>query len=285
VTERSDRRRAPRHKKIIRLEFEDAGRLARGATVDISQYGAFVNSGVYVPVGSLLAMTVASDGPGAGVRVWARVVHWIEPGSRLSIVPGFGVQFVALESDEGRIAIERFMQEVVGVDPAELDGTRFEERQDGMVRYTLDPSVPLEGTAVDPSAYAPLPLDDAPRVVEERRASHRFQVRTECTYFIDGLPHSGIIFNIGARGFLVLTQQVLPEIGQEIVCRMPLTGKFREHWIRCRGIVRDHRQLGSSRASAFAVDLHAVDELGNEGVFADYLAYLQAQQGHGSGGR
>ena len=113
---------------------------------------------------------------------------------------------------------------------------------------------------------------------EIRSAACRFGVRTECLYYLDNLPHRGMVHALGTKAVLIGTRQDIPTKGQMVICRMPLTGPYNTHWIRIRGIVVEQRLYAEGVGYAFVLDIEDVDELGEPGVWSDYLTYLQSQQ-------
>ncbi len=280
-----DRRAFARRNAILRVAFEEAGQRIEAATTDVSAAGAFINTAYYVPIGDWLRLAFTLPSFSDPIFVWSRVVRWAEVGSRLSVMPGMGVVFVAVESPGGRAAVQRFVEEVLGA-PGAVDPNAMDDLAAGGVRLWLRPEreeLPRPPQADAGTAYAPARLSDAPRVAQERRSSHRYTVRDECVYFLDdgGLPCNGIAIDIGASGCRILTRQQVPPVGSRVVARLALGGPFADHWVRLRGRVVHVASL--ARAShTFALAVEHLDELGTPGIYADYLAYLRTQHRDGA---
>ena len=116
-----DRREHDRTKTLLRIALDDAGVLREGATVDVAPGGAFITTRFFIPVGRIAHLIFYPEAePREQFHLQARIVHWVEPGSRLATMPGMGVSWVSIRTGAGLLSLEAFIKNVLGVPPASI---------------------------------------------------------------------------------------------------------------------------------------------------------------------
>jgi hypothetical protein len=282
-----DRRRHIRHGKLIpaTVMFDTQRDAATGT--DVSAGGGFLRTHLLVPVGSIVQVIVQwGHGGTSGARMTARVARVAEPGSRLCPVPGLGVEWLMASSPGGPDALHEFLAETLHIPAHAIDPTRM-HRGDGPNTwiYALHPETAAAAASAGdlalPTVGENLPVSaHRLRRLPEQRRSDRFWVRTECVYLLEGLPHAGMIYNLSATGAVVATQQRLPDRGSVVQCRVPLTGRFSDSWIRATSKVLRYAPVSGTHGEGFVVEFQHIDEMGQDGVFSDFLSHLRREQ-HG----
>lgn len=286
-----DRRRYPRVARLTPATVVCDNQRDAATATDVSASGGFLRTHLMLPAGSLVQVTLQSGhASGSVARLLARVVRMVEPGSRLCPVPGLGVEWMNASSAAGTESLIDFLRDTLKVPDSRLSAARLEQGDAPNVAvYTLlEEAGPPGGGSWAGELAVPRVGDHLPtttrqlRSMPEQREADRFWVRTEIVYTLDDLPHSGMIYNLSAKGAMVATLQRLPERGSQVRCKIPLTGSFADSWIRVTARVLRHVSISGSKGEGFVMEFQRLDELGQPGVFRSYLDHLHKVQREGS---
>jgi len=281
-----DRRRYERTQRLIRLRFDWGGGNHFGVTTDLSFGGAFINTGVYPPPGTVLDFVYDPTGQGQPIIFTAVVQRVVDPLSRISVVPGIGIRWLQAMTHGSAESLSRLLtslfKQEVGLeltpdgrviwrpehdDPA--DTPEFKRTRHAQVRDDLSKLDRI----VAPVAEKPL----------DRRSAPRFQTSTEVTVYVNRLPLNGRVRNISLRGLWVEAEGFLPRVGDVVTTRYPIEHKGEDRWVRLVGVVIRTRPAPDS---GFGLEIIRVDNLGVPALFEDYIDHLaQAQSPDGNAPR
>lgn len=283
----TDRRRCPRFRRLIPGSVVFEMQRDSCTTLDASGCGGFLRTHLVVPGGNIIQVTLRGEHSSDPVaKVLARVARTVEVGSRLCPVPGLGVEWIVASCASGRDALLEFLGKILQLPPDRIDESKLHEGETPNVavyylndEYAARVDIPTTGDLALPSASPHLPVS-ARRLIglREKREVDRFWVRTEVVYQLDDLPHAGLVFNLSAKGAVISTQQRMPERNSTVSFRIPLTGPFSESWIRAKGRVLRYMPVSGGVGEGFVVEFKSVDEMGQTGVFAEYLEFLRREQ-------
>lgn len=280
----NDRRRHMRVPRLLKLSFVWEGLPEIGVTTDISLGGAFINTTVFPPHGSLLELHLASD-QGPDIVFEGIINRAIDPLSRISVVPGVGVRWRQATTTGTTAHLARVFSTVFDVDittdtlpdgrslwTPEYGANAHSTQRLSTVRQDLDA---IE--SVRPDVNASAPVNRYGKV--EHRVTHRYDSGAQVTFYVNRLPMNGVVRDISLRGLWVEGNGGIPRIGDVVTCRYPLPDQDGLRWARLVGVVV-RAKAGDDQG--FAVEIIRIDNLGAEGAFEKHIDDLDAcSQGQG----
>ena len=123
----SDRRKSPRHPRLVQVLIRVGDTQGRATTVDLSATGAFVATRASARIDDEVTLLVRSPGSTAyTIALVGRVTRVVAPGAGPQ--PGLGLAFVTARCPQGREGLVNFLQHDLGLVVApheEVDPYRF----------------------------------------------------------------------------------------------------------------------------------------------------------------
>ena len=280
-----DRRRAVRHRKLLRFEFDYDDKHVTCVSTDISRWGTFVNSQVVPLVGCALELIYRpSEDARETILLRSRVIRIVHQTLRASRIPGLAVAFEEVASVGGKRALLQFMAGTLGIPESEADDESFHTDDAGYAVFAI---AGRDETSDSRAPYArleherTLPLGqqaseaalDQLQQRKERRHNPRFPVNVDVSFYIGDIPYLGSVENISRTSLYIRTDHDLPAMGTNLTLKYPLAEAPDPQYVRIDGTVCRHWNESTERPQGFAIHFDHVGELGRPGLFHTYLRY------------
>ena len=119
-----DQRRSERHRVRFHLVYDDGGSFNAGTVRDVSEGGLFLETGLPLPVGTIVTLTPLDSAGKTLLEVKARVARSLpyDP-DNFDQHPGMGLQFLNLDDVERKqvVSLIRLLEEEASRDEREID--------------------------------------------------------------------------------------------------------------------------------------------------------------------
>ena len=278
-----DRRRAPRHRRLMRLEFDHDGRAVACMATDICYFGVFVNSQVVPPIGSSVTLRFTPQ-EGQLVVMRARVVRAVHQTLRASRIPGMAVEFNEIATVSGKRKLEQFLRDYLACPESVIEDAEWDTDDIGATVFKL-PGVQEPASAARRAQNDRLDnrrtLPQAAQASQEhftqlnaegdRRKNSRFPIHIEVSYYVDSIPYLGKVLNISQSSLFVQTDHDTPVVGTNVTLKFPLAEAHDPQYVRIDGTVCRHWNPDTEGLAGFALQFDRVGELGRRGIFQMYL--------------
>lgn len=267
----SDRRRHPRHPRLLRVVFDFDRRAEVGVTTDVSEGGAFINTVCFPAVGSRLDLT-HSTGDGPDLVLHSVVIRVVDTLTRISVVPGVAVRWLGASTAGTAEHLRAMLRQVLDV-TADVRISR-----EGRALWFAD--VPDRSSPEADALRAASLRSDLARLEDvrpplgpkaegtghERRVAERTPLGIELLFYVNQIPLHGRVRDVSLRGLWVHASERMPHIGDLVTCRYPLPGDAGP--ARLVGIVV---RVEAGRNPGFGVEILRIDHLGPGEIEGDLV--------------
>ena len=281
-----DRRSKRRHQRLIRLAYQAGDAEMTCVTTDISLVGAFVTTHDVLPAGYHVDFRY-SDEAGRPLVLRTRVVRVIAPSVRSNRMPGMALEFEQIVSPSGHAPLIAFLQSVLVADEGDLAEEKFTANEDTSVVYHVVRTAIAIGTGaaarhvheerLNPERTVPEPnaagegLRRTLATGKERRKNPRYPTRVDVTWYVDEMPFSGAVLNIGLTSLFLHTDHELQAVGSHVVLHLPVGEAGDPARVTIEATVVRTWTPGAELLPGGALRFDRVDEHGLKGIFRRYI--------------